>query len=173
MAELFGFEIKRKKDDIVSFAPESFDDGAVVVAAGGSYGTYVDLDGTIKTEAELVTKYREMSLQPEIDSAIEDVVNDAIVTEDEVQTVELLLDDVQISANVKKAIQQEFDSVLELLDFTHYAYDIFRRWYVDGRLFYHVMVDMDKPTEGIKELRYIDPRKIRKIREVKKKKDDN
>ena len=171
MAELFGFEIKRKKDDTVSFAPESFDDGAVVVAAGGSYGTYVDLDGTIKTEAELVTKYREMSLQPEIDSAIEDIVNDAIVTEDEVRTVELLLDDVQISSNVKKAIQQEFDTVLELLDFNHYSYDIFRRWYIDGRLYYHVIIDEATLQDGIKELRHIDPRKIRKIREISKKKD--
>ena len=169
--DLFGFEIKRKKEDIASFAPEQFDDGAVVVSAGGSYGTYVDLDGTVRTEAELVSKYREMALQPEIDSAIEDIVNDAIVNEEETKTVELILDDVKITENVKKAILAEFDNVIDILDFTHFSYDIFRRWYIDGRLYYHVIIDEKFVNEGIKELRYIDPRKIRKIREISKKRD--
>jgi len=146
MASLFGFEIKRKQDteNLPSFTPEYKDDGAVVVAAGGQYGTYIDLDGTIKTEAELVSKYREMALQPEVDQAIDDIVNDAIVTEDKVKTVEIILDDVKIANNVKKAISNEFDNILHLLDFKKYSYDIFRKWYVDGRLYYHVIIDDQK-----------------------------
>lgn len=173
MASLFGFEIKRKQDsgDLPSFTPEYKDDGAVVVSAGGQYGTYIDLDGTVRTEAELVSKYREMAQQPEIDSAIEDIVNDSIVTEENVKTVELVLDDVKIANNVKKAITTEFDNILSLLDFNKYSYDIYKKWYVDGRLYYHVIIDDKKLGDGIKELRYIDPRKIRKVREVAKKRD--
>lgn len=173
MASLFGFEIKRKQDnaDLPSFTPEHKDDGAVVVSAGGQYGTYIDLDGTVRTEAELVSKYREMAQQPEIDSAIEDIVNDSIVTEEHVKTVELVLDDVKIANNVKKAITTEFENVLNLLDFNKYSYDIYKKWYVDGRLYYHVIIDESRLGDGIKELRYIDPRKIRKVREVSKKRD--
>ena len=171
MASLFGFEIKRKQEDagLPSFTPELKDDGAVVVAAGGQYGTYIDLDGTVKTEAELVSKYREMAQQPEIDMAIEDIVNDAIVNEDDVKTVEINLDGINIANNVKKAITNEFHNILDLLDFNHYSYDIFRKWYIDGRLYYHVIIDEKNLTDGIKELRYVDPRKIRKVREVAKK----
>lgn len=172
--DLFGFEIKRKPTaELTSFVPETKDDGAVVVAAGGSYGTYIDLDGTVRTEAELVSKYREMSLQPEIDSAIEDVVNDAIVTEPEVDTVEIMLDDAQLANNVKKVITNEFKNVLDLLDFNLHSYDIFRKWYIDGRLYYHIIIDEKNITDGVKELRYVDPRKIRKIREVAKKRNKN
>jgi hypothetical protein len=173
MASLFGFEIRRKQEtsDLPSFTPEYKDDGAVVVAAGGQYGTYIDLDGTVRTEAELVSKYREMAQQPEIDSAIEDIVNDSIVNEENVKTVELVLDDVKIANNVKKAITTEFDNILNLLDFNKYSYDIFKKWYIDGRLYYHVIIDDKKLNDGIKELRYIDPRKIRKIREISKKRD--
>lgn len=172
MASLFGFEIKRKQDteNLPSFTQEYKDDGAVVVAAGGQYGTYIDLDGTIRTEAELVSKYREMAQQPEIDQAIDDIVNDAIVTEENVKTVEVILDDVKIANNVKKAITNEFDNILHLLDFNKYSYDIFRKWYIDGRLYYHVIIDDQKIQDGIKEIRFIDPRKIRKIREVAKSK---
>lgn len=171
MVALFGFEIKRKKENenLESFTPEYKDDGAVVVAAGGQYGTYVDLDGTVRTEAELVSKYREMSQQPEIDSAIDDITNDAIVNEENQKTIEIVLDDLKIANNVKKAISAEFDNILDLLDFNVYSYDIFKRWYVDGRLYYHVIIDEQKLDMGIKELRYIDPRKIRKVREVIKK----
>jgi len=173
MASLFGFEIKRKAEDehLPSFTPETKDDGAVVVAAGGQYGTYVDLDGTIRTEAELVSKYREMAQQPEIDMAIDDIVNDSIVNEENIKTVEIILDDVKIANNVKKAITTEFDNIMGLLDFNSHSYDIFRKWYVDGRLYYHLIIDEKKVADGIKEIRYIDPRKIRKIREVQKKRD--
>lgn len=173
MATLFGFEIKRKKEDenLTSFTPEVKDDGAIIVAAGGQYGTYVDLDGTVRTEAELVSRYREMAQQPEIDSAIDDIVHDSIVSENNQKIVELILDDLKVSNNVKKAITSEFGTVLELLDFDKYAYDIYRRWYIDGRLYYHVIIDNNKIDDGIKELRYIDPRKIRKVREIIRKRD--
>lgn len=173
LAELFGFEIRRKKDEepLSSFVPETKDDGAIVVAAGGQYGTYVDLDGTVRTEAELVSKYREMAQQPEIDSAVEDITNDAIVNEDNSPIVEVLLDDVKLANNVKKAITTEFDNILNLLEFNTHAYDIFKRWYVDGRLYYHIIIDEKNIQDGVKELRYVDPRKIRKVREVAKKRD--
>ena len=171
----FGFQIKRKepKETIKSFTPEVKDDGAVVVAAGGTFGQYIDLDGTVRTEAELVAKYRDMSLQPEIDKAINEVTNEAIVSEDGKKTVELILDDLPVQDNLKKVIIQEFDNIIDLLDFKNNAYDVFKRWYIDGRSYYHIIIDEAKPAEGIKELRYIDPRKIRKIREVTKKKDSN
>ena len=173
MAELFGFEFKRKdkvtSDQLPSFTPKDQDDGAVVVAAGGAYGTYVDLDGTVRTEAELVTKYREMALQPECDAAIDEIVNESISIDEE-KIVDINLEDLKISPNVHKAIREEFKTCLKLLDFNKYGYDIYRRWYVDGRLYYHVVIDDKNPRDGIKELRYVDPRKIRKIREVAKKK---
>lgn len=169
----FGFTIKRKdqRDSIKSFTPEVKDDGAVVVAAGGTFGQYIDLDGTVRTEAELVSKYREMALQPEIDKAVNEVTNEAIVSEDGKKTVELILDDLPVQDNLKKVINQEFENIIDLLDFKNNAYDVFKRWYIDGRSYYHIIIDEKRPDEGIKELRYIDPRKIRKIREVVKKKD--
>lgn len=171
---LFGFEIRRRKDeDEVPFSvatPQS-DDGAVVVAAGGSYGTYVDLDGSVKTEAELVTKYRSMSLHPEVDCAIDAIVNEAIVTQDGEKTVQIILDSVQLPPKIKEIILQEFEETLRLLEFNTKSYDIFRRWYIDGRLYYHVIIDSKFPELGIKELRYLDPRKIRKIKEVSRKRD--
>lgn len=175
MATLFGFEIRRAVDPKEeqqkqpTFAPETTDDGAVVVAAGGAYGTYIDLQGAARTEAELVTKYREMSMHPEVEKAIDDVVNEAIVVEPNKKIVQLNLDDTKLSANIKKLITQEFDNILNLLSFEKSGFDIFRRWYVDGRMYYHIVIDVTKPDDGIKELRYIDPRKLRKIREVKRK----
>jgi len=177
MANLFGFEIRRavdpqeEQDKQPAFAPEIKDDGAVVVAAGGAYGTYVDLQGAARTEAELVTKYREMSMHPEVERATDDILNEAIVIEDKEKIVQINLDDTKLSANIKKLITTEFESVLTLLDFNKSAYDIFKRWYVDGRMYYHIIIDITKPNEGIKELRYIDPRKLRKIREIKRKRD--
>jgi len=174
VAELFGFEFKRKDaksaDQLPSFTPKDQDDGAVVVAAGGAYGTYVDLDGTVRTEAELVTKYREMSLQPECDAAVDEIINESIsIDEDKIVDIDLEeMDD--ISPTIKKAIRDEFTNVLRLLDFNKHAYEIFRRWYIDGRLYYHVLIDEKAPKEGVKEVRYIDPRKIRKVREISKKK---
>jgi len=168
--ELFGWEFKRRKelDPIPSFAPKEQEDGAVIVAAGGSFGTYVDLDGTVRTEAELVTKYREMSLQPECDSAIDEIVNE-MVSIDEEKVVSIDLDNVDVPDKVKKAIRDEFDNCLNILNFNRQAYEIIRRWYTDGRLYYHVLIDEADPKAGIKEIRYIDPRKIRKVREIAKK----
>jgi hypothetical protein len=169
---LFGFEFKRKVDlDVApSFAPKEADDGAVVVAAGGSFGTYVDLDGTVRTEAELVTKYREMALQPEIDAAVDEIVNE-MVSLDEKDLVEIQLDNLtEIPETIKKKIREEFETCLNILDFRKHAYEILRRWYIDGRLYYHVIIDEKDVTSGIKEIRYVDPRKIRKVREVAKRK---
>jgi hypothetical protein len=171
IGQLFGFEFVRKRppeEQLVSFATKENEDGAVVVAAGGAYGTYVDLDGSVRTEAELVTKYREMSLQPECDAAVDEIINETISIDEDI-IVDINLDKTNCSDSIKKVIREEFDGALRLLDFNKYAYDIFRRWYIDGRLYYHVVIDVDKPQDGIKELRYVDPRKIRKIREVAKK----
>ena len=168
--ELFGFEFKRKNEQqqLPSFAPpKNSDDGAVVISAGGAYGTYVDLDGTVRSEAELVTKYREMSLHPECDAAIDEIVNESIAIDEE-KLVTINLDDLKISESIKKIIREEFDNCLRILEFNKFAYEIYRRWYIDGRLYYHVVIDEKNPKEGIKELRYVDPRKIRKIREVQK-----
>jgi len=176
MAELFGFQIKRKTDEVKelpSFAPPLEDDGAMVVAAGGVYGTYVDLDGTIRSEAELVTRYRDMALHPEVDAAVDDIVNDSIVIQDQDETVELILDEMEQPDNIKELITNEFKNILTILEFDQHAYEIFRKWYVDGRIYYHAIIDEKVPQEGIKELRYIDPRKIRKVREVTKKKMKN
>jgi len=171
MAELFGFEFKRKTplDPAPTFSPKETDDGALVVAAGGSFGTYVDLDGTVRTEAELVTKYREMALQPECDSAIDEIVNETMSI-DEKDIVDIDLDQLEnIPEKVKKAIREEFLNCLNILDFNRHAYEIYRRWYIDGRLYYHIIIDDKDPKAGIKEVRYVDPRKIRKVREIAKK----
>jgi hypothetical protein len=168
MAKLFGYVFKRDVPDepAPSFAPKENDDGALMVAAGGSYGTAIDLDGTVRTEAELVTRYREMSLQPEIDAAVDEIVNEAISIDEET-VVSINLDDLDdVPERAKKLIRQEFESALKLLNFNNQCYEIFRRWYIDGRLYYHAIIDKNNLTDGVKELRYIDPRKIRKVREV-------
>ena len=167
--ELFGIEIKRKAQDPVSFTPRVTDDGAAIVAEGGAYGTYVDMDGSIRTEAELVNKYREMSMYPEVDQAIDDIVNEVITQEAEQEVVELILDDIELPDRIKKLFIEEFKTVLNLLEFNQISYEVFKRWYVDGRLYYHVITDEANPKNGIVELRYIDPRKIRKIKEQKRK----
>ena len=173
---LFGFQISRQKTDIEqqsakTFAPPSNEDGALTVSAAAYYGTYVDLDGTAKNEVELISRYREMAMQPEIESAIDDIVNEAIVQSDTGESLRIILDDLKQPERIKKAIQEEFTTILRLLNYQNMATDTFRRFYVDGRLFYHVIIDEANPAGGIKALRYIDPRKIRKIREIKKDKD--
>jgi len=135
------------------------------VAPGGAYGTFVDMEGVAKNEAELITRYREMSMYPECESAIDDVVNEALITDDQDEPISLNLDNLKQPESVKKRIQEEFDTILKLLDFNNMGYELFRRWYIDGRLFYHIMVDIKNPRKGIQELRYIDPRRIRKIRQ--------
>jgi len=173
--ELFGFRIGRANEDeeklaqqVPSFAPPPNLDGAMEIAPGGAYGTYVDMEGTAKNEAQLVTRYREMSMFPEVEAAVDDVVNEAVVTDDDADPITINLDDLKQPDSVKKRIREEFDSVLSMLDFSNMAYDIFRRWYVDGRLFYHIMIDTKAPRKGIQELRYIDPRRIRKVRQPMK-----
>lgn len=173
MRTFFGIEFKRQNDKskLPSFAAPVYDDGAVNVAAGGVYGTYIDLEGTIRNESDLVTKYRQLALQPEIDRAINEICNEAIIVEEGKKIVELILDDVPIDNNVKKLIMMEFDIILDIMNFQNNAYEIFKRWYIDGRTYHHVIIDRENPKEGIQELRYIDPRQIRKIREIKKEKD--
>ena len=180
MAELFGFEIRKKgqttkqeDENLQTFAPKQEDDGALVVASGGAYGTYVDLEGAARTEAELVTKYRDMLQHPEVDAAVDDIVNEAIVIEKGTKPVEIDLGEVKLSANIKKMITEEFATILDLLKFNTQSYDLFKLWYVDGRIYFHAVIDENDPRAGIKELRNIDPRKMRKVREVKKKKDQN
>jgi hypothetical protein len=168
--ELFGFRVGKIEDEIKkdqqipSFAPKPNEDGAIEFAPGGSYGTYVDLDSSIKNEADLITRYRSMSGQAEIERAIDDVINEAIVTDEINLPVKLNLDKLKQPERVKKRIFEEFDKILDMLDFGNMAYDIFRRWYIDGRVYYHMMIDEKRPRDGIKELRYVDPRRIRKMR---------
>ena len=176
--ELFGFEIGRKKEEKEQQRKQSFvapdtDDGATVVAEGGYYGQYVDIEGTkAKDDSDLIRKYREAALYPECDAALTDIVNEAIVSDDDHQPVDLITDDLKdYNEKIKKLIKDEFDEVIRLLKFNANAHDIFRKWYVDGRLYYHMIIDEKKPKEGILELRPIDSLKIRKVRSIIEDKD--
>jgi len=173
MAELFGFEIKRKGEkeekNIPSFISPEADDGSIDIAATGTAASsYLDLAGSARSEAELVQKYRGMLQQPEVSQAVDDIVNEAISISSDQKVVECITDDVDLADNIRKKIREEFDTVLKLLDFSSTGYDTFQKWYVDGRINYHVMIDVKQPRKGIQELRYIDPRKIRKVREFEK-----
>ena len=171
MATLFGFEIRRAQGEqpAASFAPLQLDDGAHNVSTGGMYGTYVDLEGATRTEAELVTRYRRMSMMPECDMAIDDIIHEFIVYDEHNRLVDINLDLVKgMSAGTKKIVQKEFEYILDLLEFNEKGYEVARHWYIDGRMFYHIIIDPKAVDEGIKELRYIDPRKIKKVRENKK-----
>ena len=175
---LFGFQISRAKAEQEqsaqpSFSPPANEDGALTITSAAYYGTYVDLDGTAKNEVELISRYREMAMQPEIEAAIDDVINEAICTNDDGTITQIVLDDLKVTQKIKDAIKAEFAVILRMLNYKNMAQDIFRRYYVDGKLYYHIIVDRENPTTGIKELRYIDPRKLRKIREIKKVKDEN
>ena len=174
---LFGFSISRDKNEAEqavqqSFSPPTNDDGALTITSAAYYGTYVDLDGTAKNEVELISRYREMAMQPEIESAIDDIINEAICQDDDGKIIDIVLDNLKQSDKIKKAIREEFQIVLKLLNYNNMASDIFRRYYIDGKMYYHIIIDKENPTQGIKELRYIDPRKLRKVREIKKKKDE-
>ena len=174
---LFGFSISRNKAEEEQIAQQSFtppqnDDGALTITSAAYYGTYVDLDGTAKNEVELISRYREMAMQPEIESAIDDIVNEAICQDDDGNTIKIVLDNLKQPEKIKNAIKQEFQTILKLLNYNNMAQDIFRRYYVDGRMYYHIIIDRENPLMGIKELRYVDPRKLRKVREVKKRKDE-
>jgi len=172
LANLYGFLFKDKARDqqvaLPSFAPPPTDDGAVTVqAVGGAYGSFVDMEGSVRTEAELVTRYRTLALQPEVDEAIKQIVNDCVVDDEEQDVIALDTDEMEdVPENVRKVIEDEFKAVRDLLRFHTHPYELFRTWYIDGRLYFHVIIDRDRPAEGIKELRYVDPRKIRRIREV-------
>ena len=175
MAELFGFSLdkgnqkKKKQQGLISPVAPNNDDGTVTISAGGYYGQYVDMEGVSRNEFEQIRKYREVSLHPEVDSAIDEVVNEAIVADGDDSPVEIELSNLEQSESIKKRIREEFNEIKRLLQFDKKCYHIFRRWYIDGRLYYHKVIDVAKPTEGIKELRYIDPLKVKKMREVKKK----
>jgi hypothetical protein len=177
--KLFGFTIgskdvvKAEKPEQASFALPSatVDDGAVTVTQNAYYGTYVDLEGSVRNEIELITRYREMSNHPECQMAIDEIVNEAITHDDQGKVVDIVLDNLKQPETIKKKIIEEFNTVLKMLNFSNLADDVFKRWYIDGRVFYHIVVNDKNPKEGIQELRYIDPRKIRKVREIKKDRD--
>ena len=170
MAELFGFKFERIKDEKGSekFTPPTPDDGTLDVAGGGFFGQILDTDGRERTEQDLIRRYRDIANQPECDSAIEDIVNEAIVANERDQSVEIITDNLVYSSKIKNKIREEFDHVLRLLDFDTKGPDIFRRWYIDGRLYYHKVIDSKNPKLGIQEVRYIDPRQIKKVKAVKK-----
>ena len=183
--EFLGFEISRKKDELrakelpkaPSFVPPVDDDGTPVIqqqsgfVGGGAYGAYIDMEGGIKNEAELIRRYREVSLVPECDSAIEDIVNECITSDSSDRIVTLDLRDVKLSDSIKTKIQNEFYNILSMMKFNQNSHEIFRKWYVDGRVYFHKVVDAKKPKGGIVDLRNIDPIKIKKVRNIEKERD--
>jgi len=183
--ELFGFEISRKKDELrttevkgPSFVPPVDDDGTPVIQTqpggfitGGAYGSFVDFDGNIRNEAELIRRYREVSLVPECDSAIEDIINECITSDSADRIVSLDLRDVKLSDGIKRKIQDEFAYILSLMKFNQNSHEIFRKWYVDGRIYLNKVVNSSREKAGIVDLRIIDPLKIKKVRNVEKEKD--
>ena len=169
--EIFGFSLSKKKSNqktIPTVVSPPLDDGATLVSAANYYGISVDLDGSLKNENELIRKYRETCNYPDCDSAVEDIVNEAIIADGINPVVELNLDDSKISDGIKKKINEEFKVILNLLKFSDKGHDLFRTWYVDGRLYFNIMIDDATKKNGITELRYIEPQKIRKIKSVKK-----
>ncbi len=175
MTQLFGFSIEERKKNVklLSPAPPNNDEGTSTVAAGAYFGQYVDLDGIPKNnnDFELIKKYREIALHPECDSAIDDIINESVASDLDFAPVNIELSNLEVGDKIKKQVREEFRLIIKLLDFDKKCHDIFRRWYIDGRMHYHKMIDFEKPQEGIKELRYIDALKIRKVREVIKKKE--
>ena len=175
MAKLFGFSIEdneeKKSPGVVSPIPQSNEDGVDHYLTSGFFGSYVDIEGVYKTEYDLIKRYREMALHPECDGAIEDIVNEAIVSDLNDSPVQIDLDNLNAGDSLKKKIREEFKTVLELLDFDKKCHEIYRNWYVDGRLYYHKVIDLKNPHDGIQELRYIDALKMRYVRESITKKD--
>ena len=173
MPKLFGFKIQPEDDDrskksIASPIPENQEDSSEFFVSSGFYGQYVDIEGVYRTEFDLIKRYREMALHPEVDGAIEDVINEAIVSDQNDSPVQIDLSNTPASDKLKKLIRDEFKYIKELLDFDKKCHEILKNWYVDGRIYYHKLIDIEKPNEGIKELRYIDPLKIKLIRRIKK-----
>jgi hypothetical protein len=175
MAKLFGFSIEDSEElskGLVSPVPPNKEDGVDHYLTSGFFGSYVDIEGVYRTEFDLIKRYREMALHPECDSAIEDIVNEAIVSDTNDSPVQIDLDNLKASDGIKKKIREEFRYILELLDFDKKSHEIYRNWYVDGRLYYHKVVDLKNPEAGIQELRYIDAMKMRYVRQARKKESD-
>ena len=175
MAKLFGFSIDDDKSitpSTISPVPPNNEDGVDHYLTSGFFGSYVDIEGVYRTENDLIKRYREMALHPEVDSAIEDIVNEAIVSDTNDTPIQIELSNLNASDSLKRKIREEFKNILELLDFDRKSHEIYRNWYVDGRLYYHKVIDFKKPQEGIQELRYIDAMKMRYIRQQKKSKKD-
>ena len=172
MAELFGFSFRKREEQLKKSAPSPVaptnEDGATSFIAGGYHGTYVDLDGNFKTEYDMVVKYRMMAMHPEVDSAIEDILQESIVTDQNDSPVQIDLANLDVSDSVKEMIRTEFDYIKNLIGFDTKAHEMFRRWYIDGRLYYHKVIDLKRPQDGILELRYVDPQKIKKVRQINK-----
>ena len=171
MAKLFGFSIEDNEPQspgVVSPVPPNQEDQSDYYMSSGFFGQYVDIEGVYKTEVSLIKRYREMALHPEADSAIEDIVNEALVSDSKDSPIEINLDHLNASDGIKKTIRDEFKFILELLDFNRKAHEIYRNWYIDGRLYYNKVIDIKKPHEGIQELRYIDAMKMRYVRQEKK-----
>ena len=174
MAKLFGFSIEGADDNnlpqgAVSPVPQNEADKSDYYVSSGFYGQYVDIEGVFRNEYDLIKRYREMSLHPECDEAIEDVVNEAIVSDLSDSPVEIDLSNLSVGDNIKKTIRDEFKYIKDLLDFDSKSHEIFRNWYIDGRLYYHKVIDLDNPRDGIQELRYIDALKVKYVRQMKKK----
>lgn len=170
---LFGFSVSRKNTQpeapvahIESFATPEQDDGAHLIEAGGLYGQTLDLDGVIKNDIDMIVKYRSMIHHHEVDAAVSDIVNESIITTEASRPVEMILDDIDLPDNIKDRMQDEFDRIVTLLDFNRRGDEIFRKWYIDSRLYYHVILDNKNKKRGIQELRAIDPTKIRKVKEI-------
>ena len=176
MAKLFGFSIDDSDDKLspsaVSPVPPNNEDGVDHYMSSGFFGSYVDIEGVYKTEFDLIKRYREMALHPECDTAIEDIVNEAIVSDTNDSPIEIELSNLNASDGIKKKIRDEFKYILDLLDFDKKSHEIYRNWYIDGRLYYHKIIDLKNPQEGIQELRYIDAMKMRYVRQQKKKEKD-
>ena len=171
---IFGISITRAKppETEKSFVAPSDEGGVESIRAGGYYGTYLDLEGVANNEAELIKRYRDISMMADVDTAIQDIIDDAIANQSDEDPVVLVTDKLRVSDTVKYQIQEEFENLTEMLDFKNRSHDYFRRWYVDGRLYFHKVVDTANPRKGIRDIRYIDPRKITKVKEVKKEKND-
>ena len=179
MANLLGFQITRNNNDLgkpaeakQAFTVASPDDGTTTISAGGYFGQYLDMEVTAKYDIDLIKRYREIAQHPECDMAIEDIINETIVSDERDASVSVSLDKLAVSDAIKGKVRDEFDEVLRLLNFDEKGHDIFRRWYVDGRIYFHKVIDPKSPRKGLTEIRYIDPRKIKKVREVAKKRDN-
>jgi len=175
MAKLFGFSIEDSEPlspTAVSPVPPNNEDGNDHYMSSGFFGSYVDMEGIYRTEYDMIKRYRELALQPEADSAIEDIVNEAIVSDTNDTPVQINLDNLNASDGIKTKVRQEFKHICDLLDFDKKAHEIYRNWYVDGRIYYHKIIDLKKPEEGIQELRYIDAIKMRYVRQQKNTKGD-